>query len=96
MTKIDERWQLTREKIGAGRLSVVMPVFNLAETVAQNLASVGEVFERHGVRAELVPVDDGSSDGTGEAILNFAENGPYAHSAYITVNPVICPGVRGF
>ncbi|MBE6382880.1 MAG: glycosyltransferase [Lentisphaerae bacterium] len=95
MTKIDERWQLTREKIGAGRLSVVMPVFNLAATVAQNLTAAGEVFERHGVRVELVPVDDGSSDGTGAAIMEFAESGPFAHSAYIMVNPVICPVNRG-
>ena len=90
MTKIDERWQLTREKIGADRLSVVMPIYNLAEQVWHNLAAAGDVFERHGVRVELVPVDDGSTDGTADAIRSFTESGPFAHSAYVTVNPVYC------
>ena len=90
MTRMEERWCLTREAIGDGRLSVVMPIYNLAESVASNLAAVGEIFERHSVRVELVPVDDGSTDGTGDALRAFVEKGPFVHSVYVAVKPVIC------
>ena len=57
-------WQSVRDAVGGGRLSVVMPVYNLAATIGENLRRTAELFESHGVRAELVPVDDGSKDGT--------------------------------
>ena len=90
MTRMEERWRLTREAIGDGRLSVVMPIYNLVESVASNLAAVGDIFERHCVRVELVPVDDGSTDGTGDALRAFVEKGPFVHSVYVAVKPVIC------
>jgi len=46
------------------RLSVVLPVFNLASTIRANLGRVEEVLCAEGIDYELVPVDDGSSDGT--------------------------------
>lgn len=70
MTKLEEMWRLTRETVGDGRLSVVMPVFRLADEIAANLRATAELFASHGVRAELVPVDDGSDDGTAKAILS--------------------------
>ena len=57
-------WRSVRDAVGGGRLSVVMPVYNLAATIGENLRRTAELFESHGVRAELVPVDDGSKDGT--------------------------------
>ena len=61
-------WRIVRDAVGGGRLSVVMPVYNLAATIEENLKRTAELFEAHGVRAELVPVDDGSADGTWSAI----------------------------
>ena len=58
--------------VGDGRLSVVMPVFNLAATIAANLRETAALFAKHGLRAELVPVDDGSTDGTGAALTAAA------------------------
>ena len=72
MTKREEKWAAVRERVGDGRLSVVLPVFNLAETIVANLRATAALFAAHGVRAELVPVDDGSTDGTRAALAGAA------------------------
>ena len=88
MTKMDERWALTRETVGDGRLSVIMPLYRLAAETEGNLKQVADLFEKHGVNAELVPVDDGSEDGTDEILSRFpALDAEYAH---VTIKPVIC------
>ena len=86
MTKLEEKWCLTREMVGADHLSVIMPLYKLASTAAENLRFVASLFEQHEVNAELVPVDDGSQDGT-DAILNELAKVPYKH---IKICPVIC------
>ena len=85
-TKLEEKWNLARETVGAGRLSVVMPVYNLADTIEDNIARTAEVFEAHRVRTELVPVDDGSTDGTAAALARAAS----ARYEHVVVRPVIC------
>lgn len=54
------------ERIGleAGMISVVLPVYNEAENLAQVAAAVGEQLDRLQRPYELIFVDDGSSDGT--------------------------------
>lgn len=89
MTVHDDRWQVVRETIGDGRLSVVMPVFNLAGSIAENLRRTAELFEAHEVRAELVPVDDGSSDGTAEVLLAAATGAQNESARYVSVVPVV-------
>ena len=86
MTKLDEKWALTRETVGADRLSIVMPLYKLAATAEGNLKTVADLFEQHGVCTELVPVDDGSGDGTDEILSKFKLEG-YSH---VTFNPVVC------
>ena len=85
-TKLEAKWAIARDAIGIGRLSVIMPVYNLADTIEQNVAETARLFDSHGVRAELVPVDDGSADGTAEALARAAEP-KYEH---VVVKPVIC------
>ena len=87
MTHSDELWGLTRETVGTGRLSVVMPLYRLADEASANLRQVAELFERHQVETELVPVDDGSGDGTDAILASFSLNG-FRH---VTLTPVICP-----
>ena len=89
MTRAEERWRLVRETVGDGRLSVIMPLYRLASSITGNLERVADLFESHGVRAELVPVDDGSGDGTDAALLRFAENAKAAYR-HVSVKPVIC------
>ena len=71
-TKLEAKWAIARDAIGDGRLSVIMPVYNLADTIEQNVAETARLFDSHGIRAELVPVDDGSVDGTAAAATSMA------------------------
>ena len=88
MTKAESRWALVRETVGDGRLSVVMPLYHLAAEAEDNLRQVAGLFERHGVNVELVPVDDGSGDGTDAVLARLASMGDgYAH---VAVKPVVC------
>lgn len=88
MTKLDEKWEIAKEMVGEGRLSVVMPVYNLADKIAANLRTTAELYERHRLRVQLVPVDDGSSDGTGGVIEQFVfEN--MATWRYVMITPVL-------
>ena len=85
MTKIEEKWVQTRETVGNDRLSIVMPLYHLAAEADSNLREVADLFERHGVETELVPVDDGSGDGTAEILEQFS--GTWKH---VKINPVVC------
>ncbi len=87
MTKLEEMWSLARETAGDGRLSVVMPVYNLAERIEANLRETAALFEKHGVNAELVPVDDGSRDGTAEILRSLERSWP---ESCVSLKPVIC------
>ncbi|MGN0853896.1 MAG: glycosyltransferase [Kiritimatiellia bacterium] len=92
MTKLEEKWAQTRRVIGRGRLSVIMPVYNLATSIAGNLRETAELFAAHGVRAELVLVDDGSTDDTAAVLKGFEGpwgGGPDAE-ATVVIRPVIC------
>ena len=87
MTKLDEKWALTRETVGNNRLSVVLPLYKLASETEANLRQVAELFERHGVKTELVPVDDGSGDGTDAAFARLAADWRYES---VALRPVVC------
>ena len=56
------------------KLSIVIPVYNEARTVAQVIEKVREVDFGPGVEKEIIVVNDGSSDGTRQALQRF-ENG---------------------
>jgi glycosyltransferase involved in cell wall biosynthesis len=86
ISKSEEKWAVARKTVGSGRLSVIMPVYNLASQIYDNLVRTAELFEAHGLRAELVPVDDGSSDGTAAELKRAAER-KFEH---VEIRPVIC------
>ena len=87
MAELDEKWALTLKTVGSGRLSVVMPLYRLANEAVDNLRQVAALFERHRIETELVPVDDGSGDGTDAMLAQFRLDG-FRH---VTLKPVICP-----
>ena len=57
---------------GFTRLSVVLPCYRLEKSVADNLARAAASLRAQGIPFELVPVDDGSGDGTGAEIERAA------------------------
>ncbi len=57
------------------KLSVVIPVYNEVNTVAQLLARVQEAPLPEGVELEMVVVDDGSADGTRDLLRRLAAEG---------------------
>jgi dolichol-phosphate mannosyltransferase len=51
--------------VRAAALSIVVPTYNERDRLADLVAGLFGVFERHGVDGEVVVVDDNSPDGTG-------------------------------
>ena len=70
-------------------LSVVLPVYNLGSSIAENLESVAACLDAGGFRYELVPVDDGSADASAEAIRAYAESFTSRHAARAACRPVL-------
>jgi glycosyltransferase involved in cell wall biosynthesis len=69
----EEKWAFVREAVGTGRLSVIMPIFNLQDSIADNLEKTASLFASYNIRTELVPVDDGSTDSSWSEIQKAAE-----------------------
>ena len=69
-------WSCVREVRGEDLLSVSLPVYRLGETLEANLDEVAACLDAGGFRYELVPVDDGSGDGTAEALRRAAAKRP--------------------
>jgi len=55
--------------------SVVVPAFNEAQRIGPTLERILAYFERRSPPAEIVVVDDGSSDGTAEVAARFTPRG---------------------
>ena len=71
-------------------LSMVMPAYNEEETVAYTVRRLVHAFEQAGHRLQLVVVDNGSHDRTGEIIRELAaelRNALAADLAAFSVEP---------
>ncbi|HBO98593.1 MAG TPA: hypothetical protein DD637_01960 [Verrucomicrobia bacterium] len=90
MADVREEWAQARSCVGDGRLSVVLPVYNLGSTIAANVREIAALYAKHGLRAELIPVDDGSTDATRAALLAVAREYDAADArAPVVVKPVL-------
>jgi glycosyltransferase involved in cell wall biosynthesis len=58
------------------QLAVVVPAFNEAHRLNETLPRVISYLQEHRPQSELVVVDDGSSDGTGEVAEEFFRRNP--------------------
>ena len=83
----DGGWEIVRKALDGGSFSVVMPFYRLASAAEKNLKAVADLFEEHRVEVELVPVDDGSCDGTDGEFSRIAENWNYS---FVRLTPVVC------
>ena len=63
-----------REREGELELSVIIPLYNEVETVDELAQKVSSVLEGIGRSYEIILVDDGSDDGTGEALSRIHQN----------------------
>ncbi len=70
-------------------LSVVIPARDEAGCLAQTLSAVTAALRQKGIPYEIVVVDDGSSDGTGNAVRDFTRADP-------AVRLVVNAGRHGF
>lgn len=60
----------------AARLSIVVPAYQEAEGIAASLATIREAAIRTGLAFDLIVVDDGSSDGTWDALVGASAHIP--------------------
>ena len=79
-------WTTAQQLFAGGGLSVLLPCHNLAGTVAENLARLEALLAPQGFPYELIPIDDGSTDGTAEALKDFAAAHPSTHPCCFTEN----------
>ena len=79
-------------------LSVVVPVYNSAESLPQLVARLQPVLDQHGTAYELVLVNDGSRDTSWEVVSQLAREHPWVHGIclmrnYGQHNALLC-GIR--
>jgi len=85
-------------------ISVVAPCFNEQEVLPKFLRRVGEVLDGIGGSSEIVLVDDGSRDGTWQAMTEAAAKSPrvvgvrlmrnHGHQLALTAGLTVCRGER--
>lgn len=89
MARLNDRdWTAARELFRARGLSVILPCYNLAASIQTNLKNLHALLEKQGFPYELIPVDDGSTDGTAEVLRNLADVTP-------AISPIVYPQNRG-
>jgi glycosyltransferase involved in cell wall biosynthesis len=67
---------MSRNTPGAPRLSIVVPLFNEVGTIDELHRRLAAVLFLIGLSSEIIYVDDGSSDGTAEALSAIATRDP--------------------
>jgi len=89
MTTENEKnlWRSAQVCLGKnGSLSVVMPAYGLESVIEHNVETVCDLLRGH-IPFEVLPVDDGSRDGTAAAIRRAAEKDPeHVKPVYVAFN----------
>src|SRR4029077_14303115 len=79
-------------------LSVIIPVHNESDQVVQNLSLIRAETSKTGLPMELIVIDDGSPDNTGEALEHIAEEMTELNALRFSRNfgkeAAICAGLR--
>jgi len=80
-------WRSAYISLGdSGCLSVIMPVYGLASVIEHNLEVVCDLLRDH-IPFEVLPVDDGSRDGTAEALRRAAAKDPsHIRPVFLEIN----------
>lgn len=95
----EELTSISADEIGNRGLSVIVPAFNEAKVIAQVLTELLDVLEADSQQLpfEVIVVDDGSTDRTGEVVQAFSERGVrvIAHAENRGYGAALKMGVRG-
>ncbi len=79
------------------RVTWVIPVYNEAEALEHNLTAIRDVVRTLPVAYEFVVVDDGSTDGTWEALQRWGQTEPRLHAYRLSRNfgkeAALCAGL---
>lgn len=67
-------------------VTIVIPMFEEAENAADTITAVADVLDREGWDFEIVPVNDGSTDGTAALLDELAQKEPRVRPAGYTNN----------
>ena len=59
------------ETNNALQLSIVIPAYNEAESLPVLIVQIQDVLKKHDYTAEVIFVNDGSTDGTDEVLYHF-------------------------
>ena len=80
-------WRSAQASLGTtGCLSVIMPAYGLETVIERNIETVCDLLSGQ-IPFEVLPVDDGSRDGTAEAIRRAATKAPeQVHPIFVKVN----------
>lgn len=57
--------------VAPGELSIIIPAFNEAQRLPRTLKRIYAYIEEHKLSAEVLVVDDGSTDGTRERLVEW-------------------------
>ncbi len=80
-------WRSAQACLGEnGSLSVIMPAYGLEPVIERNIEAVCDLL-RGNIPFEVLPVDDGSRDGTADAIRRAASHDPgHVRPVYVKIN----------
>ena len=84
----DKDWTAAHRLFKEGGLSVVLPCYRLAGRLTANLRRLDALLAEQGFPYQLIPVEDGSGDGSAEELRALAEALP-------SVQPICFPENRG-
>lgn len=84
----DSNWTAAHHLFDEGGLSVVLPCYRLADRLERNLRKLDALLAAQGFPYQIIPVDDGSADGSAEILTALATTVPSIH-------PVLFPENRG-
>ncbi len=73
-------WTDAKKTLGGETLSVILPVYDLAVSIVRNLEELSALLDAAGINYELVPVDDGSTDGTADKLREFSARFAATHA----------------
>src|SRR5258708_30770394 len=77
---------MSRNADGGLHLSIVVPLFNEVATIHELHRRLTEVLLLIGLPSEIVYVDDGSSDGTTDALTAIAQRDPHVRLTSLARN----------